>query len=262
MLDKIPQLESICRYAGELILAYYAPGVDLGIDVKSDETPVTRADRASDAYLREALQAVAPFPVLSEETVDDGQRFGAEAIWLVDPLDGTKDFIAGTDDFAINIAVIQSGRPALGLIYLPVHRILYYAALGQGAYRRRLDPPEAPVPLSTLDRADHLVLLKSRFSPSEAHEALVHKHRERIQSIEIVGSCLKGCRIAEGRAQGYYRFGLTSEWDTAPMDLIVHEAGGYLRQMDGTVMLYNRQDVVNRQGFYVVSGPKADLMQR
>jgi len=260
VIERLEALERAVIEAGHLILSYYGVDKDKGVEQKNDDSPVTLADRASDAYLREQLYRIEPLPILSEETQDDGARFTSARIWLVDPLDGTKDFIAGTDDFAINIALIEHGRPIFGLIYLPVHGTLYYAEKNAGAYSKELKRSTAPERLRTCDRPDHLHLLKSRFSDSQAHQALVTKHRHRIEKMSIVGSCIKGCRIAEGKAQGYYRFGLTSEWDTAPMDLIVHEAGGYLKQMDGQLIQYNRVDIINRQGFYVVSGILADLM--
>ena len=259
MIQNLPALEDAVIHAGQLIMAYYKTDRDRGIEIKGDNSPVTLADTASDQYLRDALYQIEPLPILSEETQDDGLRLSQNRLWLIDPLDGTKDFIAQTDDFAINIAIIENRRPVFGMIYLPVPQVLYYAQAGQGAFKKDLCASSSAKRLHTSDRSHQLILLKSRFSLSREHDALVESHKDRVQEVRIVGSCIKGCHVAEGLAQGYYRFGLTSEWDTAPMDLLVHEAGGYLRQMDGSEMTYNRQDVINRMGFYVVSGPLGDL---
>lgn len=260
--ESMALFEALCLEVGDIILSYYGPDCQKDIRLKSDASPVTAADRAADAFLRKKLHEIAQHPILSEESPDDGERLKSDMIWLVDPLDGTRDFIGGTDEFAVNISLIDRGRPIFGLIYVPVKQHMYYAQKGSGAYWIDLGEKKGPVRLATQDRADNLVLLKSRYSQSDAHKALEDQRSHAIARIDTVGSCIKGCVIAKGAAQGYYRFGLTSEWDTAPMDLIVREAGGYLLDMSGDLIRYNREDVVNRKGFYVVSGPQADLIKR
>lgn len=251
------QVLTLCEASAKVIKSYYGSETAQAMVLKIDESPVTQADLASDRLLRAGLSELEAIPILSEETIDDGSRFQANRIWLVDPLDGTKDFIAKTDEFAINIALIEAGRPIFGAIYIPMKSEFYYAYQGQGAF---LIKEGVTTALKVSEALSDLVLLKSRFSHSEQHLALEANHKDRISQVRLVGSCYKGCLIARGQAHGYYRFGETSEWDTAPMDLIVHEAGGQVRQLDGSLFTYNRRDVINRLGFYVINQPEALLL--
>lgn len=240
----------LCEGATEKIMPYYRQGVS--VTVKEDNTPVTQADLASDAYLRAGLRRLEDIPILSEETEDDLSRLQAKRIWLVDPLDGTKDFIAHTDQFAINIALIEEGRPIFGAIYMPVLKEFYYAYKDQGAYSLIHQVTKR---LHVSERKDHLRVVKSNFNTSQRAQEAFDTHADKIASISSVGSCYKGCVIARGDAEIYLRYGLTSEWDTAPMDLLVHEAGGLFRALDGELMTYNRIDTLNRLGFYVLNHP-------
>jgi 3'(2'), 5'-bisphosphate nucleotidase len=244
----IESIRLICEDATTLIMNYYH--TDLDVVRKDDNTPVTEADKASDKLIRASLKELEDIPILSEETTDTKHRLKANRIWLVDPLDGTKDFIAKTDEFAINIALIEEGRPVFGAIYIPVKKELYYAFSGQGAY---LLHDNQTTKIHVSDRVRDLRLLKSRFYESSRHEGIEEKYKDRIQAVNTAGSCYKGCIIARGDAECYFRYGLTSEWDTAPMDIIVHEAGGLVRQMDGSLFNYNREDTINRIGFYVIN---------
>ncbi|MCK8061426.1 MULTISPECIES: 3'(2'),5'-bisphosphate nucleotidase CysQ [unclassified Fusibacter] len=247
----VEQIREICENASEIIMSYYK--TDLKISSKEDDTPVTVADKASDKLIRAALKLLEDIPILSEETLDTKERLKASRIWLVDPLDGTKDFIGKTDEFAINIALIENRRPVFGAIYIPVKKEFYYAFKGQGAFMHK-DGTTTGIHVS--ERIEDLRLLKSRFYKSGRHEAIEIKYGHLIEAVHAAGSCYKGCLIAKGEGECYFRYGLTSEWDTAPMDLIVHEAGGIVRQMDGTLFEYNREDTINRIGFYVVNNKK------
>lgn len=255
-------ISDIAVKAGEEIMKVYSG--DFGVEFKADSSPLTEADKRSNevivSYLRQKWENI---PVLSEESADSEDRLFSQSCFIVDPLDGTKEFVKRNGEFTVNIAVALRGRSVMGVIYVPVTRELYFAASGAGAYKCTVS--ESGVigtsgRLHTSDRTDDLILMESRsHSSDDEQEKLLCSYGGRITQRISAGSSLKGCRIAEGRADLYYRSGLTSEWDTAAMQCICEEAGGIFRRYDGKEMRYNRRDTLNREGFYILNSPANEL---
>ncbi len=238
------------REAGEAILQIYNRGSVKSV-LKEDRSPLTEADLASNAIIAEHICRAFPQDAfLSEESVDDPSRLGKDRCWVVDPLDGTKEFLKRNGEFTVNIALALRGEPVMGVVLLPATRECYYAVRGEGAF---LECQGAMASLATSSRTEALRLMTSRSHPSEKLQAFLEKHKGLLAKVIPAGSSLKGCRIAEGRAELYYRFGPTMEWDTAAMHCIVEEAGGYVRQMDGSPLLYNRRNSKNEKGFYMIN---------
>lgn len=248
--EKILELiKDISVKAGEKIMEYYIS--DFKVEYKEDNSPLTCADKAADDIIIEALKKEFPdYGILSEESTDDLTRLEKEFCWLIDPLDGTKEFVNHTDEFTVNIALVQNGVSILGVVYVPVTKEMYYAYKGGGSFYLN-DGVETKIHVS--ERNENLRLLSSKYHRSEKFLELIETHSERISGVEGIGSSLKGCLIAHGKAEGYYRHGYTCEWDTAAMQIIVEEAGGILKQLDGSPMRYNRVDTLNRLGFYVIN---------
>jgi 3'(2'), 5'-bisphosphate nucleotidase len=243
--------------AGEKILEYYYS--DFEVEYKSDDSPLTCADRAADEVIQEILLRDFPeISILSEESSDDLKRLEESLLWVVDPLDGTKEFIHHTNEFTVNIALVKDGHPVVGVVYVPVTEELYYASIGNGSF---YEVNEELRKNRVSDRTEKLRLLSSKYHKSDDFLDLLEDHAKHISSVESVGSSLKGCMIARGIAEAYYRFGYTSEWDTAAVQLVAEEAGGVFRQLDHTEMTYNRVDVLNRKGFYIVNKEENILVE-
>lgn len=235
--------------AGKVIMTIYK--TDHEIHTKEDDSPLTCADQAADQVITNMLEQAFPsHAILSEESIDDLKRLDMSYCWVVDPLDGTKEFIHHTDEFTVNIALVKDHQAILGVVYVPVTDELYYAYKGGGSYYRHKGETHVN---SVSHRKDHLRILSSKYHKSDSFLDFIERHASIISSIESVGSSLKGCMIARGVAECYYRFGLTSEWDTAAVQVVVEEAGGIFKEMDHQEMRYNRQDTLNRKGFYIVN---------
>ena len=237
----------VCE-AGKIILEVYSK--DFSVDYKDDYTPVTDADRKSNDYIINALKSQYPeCAILAEESPDDpNSRINNDWCFIIDPLDGTKEFIKKNGEFTVNAALAYKGKAVLGVIGIPVTDELYYAAKGMEAFYESKGQVQK---IKVSDRTKDICILISRSHKSDKLLQLIE--RNKIKNIRTVGSAIKGCLIAKGQAEVYYRFGQTMEWDTAAMQCIVEEAGGIFRQMDGTEMTYNRLDSVNDKGFYVLN---------
>jgi len=220
----LDRLGAIVTAAGRVILDYY--GRDAQVEVKADQSPVTAADRAAHRAIVEALGAWDPsVPVVSEEgdipPFDERRRWAQ--FWLVDPLDGTKEFLSRNGEFTVNVALIENGQPVVGAVYAPALDRLYLAGRGLGAWKVEQGGP--PTPLSSAPPASGapLVVVESRSHPSAELEAYLERIpvARRVQ----IGSSLKFCLVAEGAADVYPRFGPTMEWDTAAGDCIFRASG-------------------------------------
>lgn len=236
------------KKASQAILEVYAKE-DFGVQIKGDDSPVTLADKAANEIIIQTLESVFPeYAYLSEESAENPERFYKPYVWVIDPLDGTKEFIKRNGDFSINIALVTDQRPVLGVVYMPLLKVFYYAIQGEGAFREY----EGQVtPIQVSDRTENLHMLRSR---SRVGNKLMSIYEdERVATLQKLGSAYKGCRIAEGSADMYYSFGFTMEWDTCAIDLIVKEAGGIFRQLTGEDFTYNRQDNLNREGFMALN---------
>ena len=238
---------------GAAVLPFY--GRPIAVDRKADDSPLTQADLASHRAVGDRLAATG-LPVLSEESdpADVAGRRSWRRYWCVDPLDGTKEFVKGapggpappvtTGEFAVHVALVEDGRPTVGVVHLPVHVVTYWAAGGR-AWRRA--GASAPVALSTRPAGDPLAVLVSRDHAGPETEALVAAVAASGRGVETSahGSSLKVCRVAEGAADLYPRLGPTAEWDTAAPQAIVEAAGGGLTDLTGAPLTYNKADLGN-----------------
>ncbi len=240
--------------AGKHILNIYNGLIT--VKYKEDKSPLTEADKQSNeiivSKLKEEFQNHA---ILSEESKDDKSRLNNDWCWIIDPLDGTKEFIKRNGEFTVNIALTYKHKVVLGVIYVPVTDELYYATKNQGAFYEKDGEIKK---LQVSDKKENLRLVMSRSHPSDKLKELID--RNDIKNVKRAGSSLKGCLIAKGDAEVYYRFGPTMEWDTAAMECIVKEAGGVFRQMDDTEMIYNRENSLNDKGFYILNNIENKMM--
>jgi 3'(2'), 5'-bisphosphate nucleotidase len=256
MSEKLTQILQTAYEAGQIILKIYH--TDFDISYKEDESPLTKADELANQHIIRFLKTNYPeMSILSEESADDRTRLGREYCWIVDPLDGTKEFIKKNGEFTVNIALTKDGKPILGVVYVPVTDEMYYASKDEGAYKIKHFSDEYqrthPKRINVSTHTTQLIMMHSRSHRAPIIDAVIEKNKDRIKEIKMAGSSLKGCLIACGEADIYYRFGYTMEWDTAAMQCIVEEAGGLLRQLDDTEMTYNRSDSLNRKGFYILN---------
>lgn len=251
--SEIAVMKKLAVEAGQVILRIYA--TDFAVTHKSDDSPLTQADKEANELIVSGLSRAFPdYAILSEESQDDLSRLHNDLCFIVDPLDGTKEFVSRNGQFTVNIALVWQHKPVIGVIYVPVSGLLYFAAQGIGAWKEQAGSQALRLHVS--DRVSQLIVIGSRSHASAEEAALMAMHRSQIADHRTAGSSLKGCLIAEGKADVYYRFGLTCEWDTAAMQCLVETAGGVFRQMDGSAMRYNRENSLNEKGFYIVNRPE------
>lgn len=254
-------LAPICAEAGAALAAMYEHHGDSPLTVhrKMDETPVTRADREAHTILADALARLDPsIPVLSEEgeIPPFEQRRQWRRFWLIDPLDGTREFIDRSGDFCINIALVDQSVPVLGVIYRPLDHTLYWGAPGAGAAIIDAEG-ERPLLPRALTRDDDLVTLTSRRgSRSDAVRHVVDGLRQAFPAVHrhILGSALKFCELATGAGHLYPRFGPTSEWDTAAGQALLEAVGGGLLDLQGRPLRCNMGQSLQNPSF-VAFGP-------
>lgn len=248
--------------AGEKILSIYEdPKSDFEIERKADNSPLTIADRKA----HEAIVAIlneTPFPVLSEEGkhMDYAVRRGWDTLWIVDPLDGTKEFIKRNGEFTVNIALVQNAVPVMGVIYVPVKKELYFAVEGTGAYKcsgivgledegvtlQQMIEKSERMPLA--DARDHFIAVASRSHLTPETETYIADLKKKHGNVELIssGSSIKICLVAEGKADVYPRFAPTMEWDTAAGHAIARAAGMEVYQAGKEEPLrYNKEDLLN-----------------
>ncbi len=245
--------------AAEAILTVYARSQAITILTKADHTPVTQADYAAHHLLVQKLQQLTPaLPILSEEATatDYSERKQWHTYWLIDPLDGTQEFINGTTEFTINIALIKQHKPVLGLVYQPMDHLCYYATAGQGAYKRETNGKVTK--LGVRKKPDIPTIAISRRHNPEKLQALLAKVSD--YQLLNLGSALKICKIAEGEADIYPRFGPTSEWDTAAGQCVLEEAGGQLINLQGQPLMYNTKDSLLNPKFLAIGDNQYDWL--
>lgn len=240
------------------------------IEYKSDASPVTSADLASESVILPMLRRNFPdCSVLSEESADEDSsiRLTNECgVFIVDPLDGTADFVQRDGEFAVSIGFSQAHRVIAGVIAVPEQKVAYYALKGEGAYKIGFEEYDGGFAfgdgkrLHVSDRACGLHVAVSRTHVAVESDDLLERNRDRIAEVVKIGSCYKGCRIAEGILDVHYRYGdKTKEWDTAAMQVIVTEAGGIFTDLDGREIIANRADYVNRCGFIILNRAESAL---
>ena len=260
------------KRAGEAILEVYDS--DFAVEQKDDKSPLTLADKRSHEIIEKVLEQTvtvnnSTVPILSEEgkEIPYDERIKWEYFWLVDPLDGTKEFIKRNGEFTVNIALIHKHKPVLGIIYIPVKDVFYFAAINFGAYKlensgiltenlsiEELIDKSQKLPLNSNDKTT-LTVIGSRSHTSEEFTEFVKQLNQKHENVEFIssGSSLKLCLVAEGKADVYPRFGPTMEWDTAAGQAIVEQAKGTVMEAETNEPLnYNKSNLLNP--FFIVSG--------
>ena len=238
------QVSNIAISAGFKIMEYYKE--DIIVSKKEDNSPITKADLdANDLISRELKKIEKNLPVLSEESlVSWNERKNWDKYWLVDPLDGTKEFINKNDEFTVNISLIENNRPVMGIIYAPALSLLYFAKKNIGSFKIKSSSN-----INNFEDAKAIKVLiknKSRIIGSRSHsnKDFISWVKKRFKNYDLIkkGSSLKFCEIAEGQADIYPRFGPTSEWDIAAGHIILEEAGGFIKDTKGNNILYNTKE--------------------
>ncbi|MCR9984444.1 3'(2'),5'-bisphosphate nucleotidase CysQ [Vibrio diabolicus] len=263
----LPQVIEIARSAGQMILEIYEKK-QYEAYTKSDETPVTSADIAAHKLITERLSELTPdIPVLSEEDADISleQRAQWERYWLVDPLDGTQEFIARSGDFATIIALVDNNKPTMGVVYGPVSGVTYYAYSGKGAWKipdmsdsvkihtHKHEQPGQSIAIAISRRQD-INRITSRMSSAWNYDL-----------IPLGSAALKACLVAEGAVDCYLRLGPTGEWDTAATQCIVEEAGGRILSTQLEPLSYNERETLENPNFIVLGDaalPWNEILQR
>jgi 3'(2'), 5'-bisphosphate nucleotidase len=259
MIDRVRILHDIAeaaREAGEAILEIVRRGFE--IETKGDSSPVTVADRAAEQIILAALASAAPgVPVIAEEEVAAGRIPAHDDIYfLVDPLDGTKEFCRGGDDYTVNIGLIEDGVPALGVVFAPATGRLHGGSVGAGAW---VDDRQGRKEIRTRPRGEQLTAVASRLHLNQATIDYLEQAAGGCSYVGV-GSSLKFCIVAEGQADIYPRASPTSEWDTAAGHAVLLAAGGLVDGPDGTSLRYGKRAFLNR-AFVATSGWKPPLLE-
>ncbi|MFV0662217.1 3'(2'),5'-bisphosphate nucleotidase CysQ [Denitromonas sp.] len=245
MLDRpalLDRLLPIVRDAGELIMTIYRS--DFSVRGKADQSPVTEADERAEALILPALAALLPgTPIIAEEAVAAGKVPSVgERFWLVDPLDGTKEFISRNAEFTVNIALIENGRPTLGVVLAPALDRLFAGAIGHGAFIEDANG-RRPIAVRAAPEAGLTVVASRSHGDAAALDAFLAGRQ--VAELRGAGSSLKICLIAAGEADLYPRLGRTMEWDIAAGHAVLAAAGGQLTRIDGTPLRYGKPDFAN-----------------
>lgn len=244
---------ALARKAGEAILEVYA--TDFDVQTKDDQSPLTQADLASHLIIAGGLEGLTPdLPIISEESglPEYEVRKQWQTYWLIDPLDGTKEFVNKNGEFTVNIALIDSGRPVFGVVHVPVTNKTYVGCEGRGSELRIGDEGAQPVRVA-IESSMPVRVVGSRSHRGASLDAFL----ENLEDYEMhpMGSSLKFCLVAEGAADVYPRLGPTSEWDTAAAQAVVEQAGGQVVELNGRPLSYNQKDDILNPCFLVI-GPQ------
>jgi 3'(2'), 5'-bisphosphate nucleotidase len=245
----------LARKAGEEALKYY--GRPLKVEHKGvyEDEPVTQADRAvNEMIVRRLREAFPDDGILAEESVDTERRLGRERVWMVDPLDGTKGFIAGSGDFAVQIGLAVRGRAVLGVLYAPATDVLYWAAPGAGAWVRRPGLEAERLRVSRERDVGKMRLAESRSHRGPRMDSVVRGLGVRAE-VKRHSVGIKVGLLVERQCDLYIHLsGKTKEWDTCAPEAVLHEAGGRMTDIWGRPLLYNRRDTLNRDGLIASNG--------
>lgn len=259
-IDWLNPVRALAAQASERILEIYATA--FSVTAKEDHSPLTAADLASHQTIVAGLRELTPnLPVLSEEsaTLPFAERQSWPRYWLVDPLDGTKEFVKRNGEFTVNIALIDNHEPVLGVVRVPVTGLCYFAARSYGAFREEPGQPPQPIAVKPLPAGEpaRVVGSKSHSGPGlQKFVAALGPHQ-----LVTIGSSLKLCQVAEGAADVYPRMGLTSEWDTAAAQVIVEAAGGCVVSAEtGQPLRYNTRDSLLNPYFIVYGDAGRDWL--
>jgi 3'(2'), 5'-bisphosphate nucleotidase len=251
----------LSKEAGEEVLRHYDNG-EFKQYTKGDNSPVTTADLAANRVLEEQLAIATPdIPIISEESgiLPLAQRQHWPRYWLLDPIDGTGEFILGSGDFAVNIALIENNHPVIGVIHAPYHQLTYFAAQGQGAFK------ESPLGKKSIKVAcfDGQREINVAISRRQELKVIDQYMAQRYQYHHIaLGSCsLKNCLVAEGKADCYIRIGPTGEWDTGASQCIVEQAGGQILDSQFRPLSYNQHESLANPNFMALGASDIDWQQ-
>ncbi|MEY3219345.1 MAG: hypothetical protein RIT27_702 [Pseudomonadota bacterium] len=232
---------ALAHAAGDAILQVYH--TDFSVATKSDQSPLTLADQMAEKIISDGLKNISKWAVLSEESADKPsfeERKNWDYYWLVDPLDGTKEFVKKNGEFTVNIALIENHIPVLGVVYMPTTQKTYFAAHRIGAYQQEKKQPSKSISVRLLQE-EQLCIVGSRSHITDDLKQFIACLGNTID-MKNIGSSLKICLIAEGQADLYPRLGLTSEWDTAAAQCILEEAGGHLTDLRLSSLRYNTKE--------------------
>jgi 3'(2'), 5'-bisphosphate nucleotidase len=256
--EHLLKVSNLAISAGHKIMQHY--NKDTKVMIKEDQSPLTNADLYSNNVICSGLSKIdSTIPIFSEELLIDWQiRKKWDKYWLIDPLDGTKEFINKNGEFTVNIALIENNKPVLGVIFAPVLSTLYFAFHNYGSYKLHCSSnlvslnKSNKITVSQKKRSDHLLILGSRSHSNENFNKWVH---DNIPDYELIktGSSLKFCEIADGNADLYPRFGPTSEWDIAAGHIILNEAGGRIYSIDNKEIVYNKKENILNP-YFIASG--------
>ena len=246
------------KEASEIVRKIYFDNSAI-VQIKSDDSPVTQADLLSEKFIRERISEAYPtYGILSEETEDNFERLNKDYVWIVDPIDGTKDYVERTGEFTINIALSYKGEIVVGVIMIPVKNEVFFASKGNGSFRE-VDGKIYRNQVS--DQTTNLILLGSRFHRGQQEIDYYERHKDVISEFKTYGSSYKACKIACGEAHVYMKVGKgTKEWDVAPMAVIVKEAGGVFLTAKGNEMKFNKEYVYNDDGFFIINKMNKNLL--
>jgi 3'(2'), 5'-bisphosphate nucleotidase len=236
----LPEVRRLVDAACVAILEVYASGHE--VEYKADDSPITRADRAAHDILSDGLHRLTPqIPVLSEESTA-GQDYEVRRhwpeFWLIDPLDGTREFVQRNGEFTVNVALVRDHRAILGVVAAPVLQLTYYGGEGLGAFVQQGTNAARPIH-ARQPAAEPLVIVGSRSHRGDSLDSVLARIGP--HEMQPMGSSLKFCLVAEGKADFYPRLGPTSEWDTAAAQAVVEAAGGGVTTLDGTPLRYNER---------------------
>ncbi|GAB1265521.1 3'(2'),5'-bisphosphate nucleotidase CysQ [Aurantivibrio infirmus] len=258
----LERVQSICVDAGIAIMGIYQKNTEFSVELKKDDTPLTQADMSAHKILVEGLsQLIVDTPILSEEAdlPPFEERRTWPLYWLIDPLDGTKEFISRNGEFTVNVALIYQGKPVLGVVYIPASGESYVGARGLGAYKV-LDGEKKTISVRKLEANQDPTIVASRRHGVEQVEKILAKLRVNFGAAKAIsiGSSLKFCLIAEGKADLYPRTGPTSEWDTAAAQAVLEAAGGQVVDTEFSPLVYNQKDNILNPNFYAIGDKNYD----
>lgn len=249
LADLLPAVITIAKEASKAVMEVYERD-EIAVTQKSDDSPLTAADTAANAIIIDGLRRLSPIlPIISEESLKHAaDRQSSNAVWIVDPVDGTKEFIKRTGEFTVNIALVENGVPVLGVVSAPAVDTLFYGAAGIGAYKQIGDGPVFEL-TKREPRKDPIVAI-SASHPSDETAAWMAEHG--FTQTKVAGSSLKICYVADGTVDVYPRLGPQSEWDIAAGDAVLRAAGGKLTVYEtGEPMTYNKDEMLTP--FYIAT---------
>ncbi len=235
------------QQSGDIIMNVYKKGFE--VEIKDDDSPVTEADRKSDAFIIDYLKERFPeYGFLTEETPDTDERFSKEYVWIIDPLDGTKEFVNYRGEFATCIALCKGHDIVVSVINLPAQNVLFYAIENGGAWR--LPRYGTPKQIHVNEKTQQITVLRSVSFFNESEQELIDSHLDKIGFVFARGAAQKFCMVAEGLAEASFRInGNTKEWDLAAGDLLIKEAGGIMIDHEGKPLKFNKKDVYFKKGY-------------